>query len=50
MIQYVIIMPNSQDSHDRCYRLPYISSELLALNSDLIYSEFFQPEVKEEDN
>ena len=34
-------MPALTDGHDRCHKLPYISSEILALNSELIYSEFF---------
>lgn len=30
-------MPDEKDGHDRCHKLPYISSELLAIDSELIY-------------
>ena len=44
MIVYTIVMPSEQDTYDRAHRLPYISSELLAIDSDLIYKEFFREE------
>jgi hypothetical protein len=34
-------MPLESDGYDRCYKLPYISSELLAIDSDIIYTAFF---------
>lgn len=43
-------MPQEHQGHDRCHRLPYISSELLAIDSDLIYCEFFKEGEKEENN
>ena len=38
LINYTIVMPTPEQGHDRCFKLPYISSELLAIDSDLIYS------------
>jgi hypothetical protein len=35
-------MPLSTDGYDRGHKLPYISSELLAIDSDIIYGEFFK--------
>lgn len=43
-------MPLSTDTHDRAHKLPYISSELLALSSPLIHEEFFKEGVAEGDN
>lgn len=50
MIQNATIMPLESDGYDRCHRLPYISSELLALDSDLIFKEFFSEEQNVVDN
>ena len=43
-------MPSHSDGHDRCHKLPYISSEILALNSELIYMEFFRNDQPPADN
>jgi hypothetical protein len=43
-------MPTEEDSYDRKHRLPYISSELLAIDSDLIYNEFFREAENEVEN
>lgn len=40
-------MPVLEDGYDRCHKLPYISSEILAIDSDIMFSPFF---VKEGDN
>ena len=50
MIEYTIIMPTEQDTYDRAHRLPYISSELLAIDSELIYKEFFKEGENETSN
>lgn len=47
LIDYTITLPKEEDGHDRCHKLPYISSELLAIDSELIYTEFF-PEGQNE--
>ena len=38
LINYTIILPKITDDYDRMNRLPYISSELLAIDSHLIYA------------
>lgn len=43
-------MPLPTDSYDRGHKLPYISSELLAIDSELIYAEFFPNDQSEEAN
>jgi hypothetical protein len=43
-------MPLPTDSYDRGHKLPYISSELLAIDSELIYGEFFRSDLSEEAN
>ena len=43
-------MPTKNDTFDRAHRLPYISSELLALDSLMIHGEFFREDVKENEN
>lgn len=43
-------MPRETDSYDRGHKLPYISSELLAIDSELIYEEFFRSDLPEDAN
>lgn len=43
-------MPDPAQGHARCHHLPYISSELLALDSPLILEEFFREGVEDADN
>jgi hypothetical protein len=43
-------MPYPAQGHARCHQLPYISSELLALDSALILEEFFKESVEDADN
>ena len=43
-------MPKETDSYERGHKLPFISSELLAIDSDFIYREFFKSDIPEEAN
>lgn len=50
LISYTIVMPQESEGYDRGHKLPYISSELLAIDSDLIYAEFFSNDSPEAQN
>jgi len=41
MLDYVVSMPNEEDSSLRKFKLPYVSGEVLAIESSLIYEAFF---------
>lgn len=40
-------MPTEEQGYDRCHKLPYISSEMLAIDNNFFHSAFF-PESKED--
>lgn len=44
LIEFVITMPDPAKGHsdDRCFKLPYMSSEMLAVNSNIFYDAFFK--------
>lgn len=41
LVRYVTVMPREDEGYDRCHRLPYISSEMLAIDSQIFYEVFF---------
>lgn len=41
LVKYVTVMPKEEEGYDRCHRLPYISSEMLAIDSQIFYDAFF---------
>lgn len=41
MLEYVTVMPLDSDSPLRKFKLPYVSGEVLAIESNLIYEAFF---------
>ena len=45
LIKYTTEMPKQQEGYDRCHRLPYISSEMLAIDSEMFYRAFFGEDV-----
>ena len=44
LIEFVITIPDPAKGHsdDRCFKLPYMSSEMLAVNSNIFYDAFFK--------
>ena len=37
-------MPTEEQGSDRCYKLPYMSSEMLAIDNKIFYDAFFPSE------
>lgn len=46
MIRYVIEEPANATDTDRAFLFPYVSSEILAIDSDIIYEAFWDQEQK----
>lgn len=45
LIEYITVMPSENDTPNRKYRYPYVSSEMLGIDSPLIYDALL-PEGK----
>jgi len=41
MLEYIVSMPSEEDSPLRKFKLPYVSGEVLAIESSLVYEAFF---------
>jgi hypothetical protein len=40
-MEYTIVLPKETDGEDRVRKLPYVSSEVLAIDSETVYRAFF---------
>lgn len=46
-MEYTIVLPLESDPEDRVRKLPYVSSEVLAIDNEVVYKAFFDWDKKD---